>query len=302
MDPFIATNFALSVISILFLLLSILTVYKGVVVVPQRQVFLIERFGKYERTLQAGLNLVIPFLDKVSSKVDILERQLNPQSISVITQDNVEITLKTIIFLRVVDASKAIYRIQNMQSAVENAATSIVRSTGGELQLDEIQTSREKINQKIKFELSKAAEIWGIEITRTEIIDVLVDETTRMAQRTQLNAEREKRARIAMAEGEKRSQELIAEAELYTAQKKAEGIKAIADAEAYQTEKLSQAISNKGEPAIKFEVLKRQIEGLSKIAASGNTKTLIIPTEITGILGSLNTIMEGIQLSGSKSE
>lgn len=302
MDVFVATNFALKVMSILFLLLAILTVYKGVVVVPQRQVYLIERFGKYQRTLQAGLNLVIPFLDKVSSEVDILERQLDPQSISVITQDNVEITLKTIVFLRVVEASKAIYRIQNMQSAVENAATSIVRSTGGELQLDEIQTSREKINEKIKNELSKAAEIWGIEITRTEIIDVLVDETTRMAQRTQLNAEREKRARIAMAEGEKRSQELVAEAELYTAQKKAEGIKAIADAEAYQTEKLSQAILNKGESAIKFEVLKRQIEGLSKIAASGNTKTLIIPTEITGILGSLNTIMEGIKLSGDKPE
>ena len=302
MDVFVATNFALKVMSILFLLLAILTVYKGVVVVPQRQVYLIERFGKYQRTLQAGLNLVIPFLDKVSSEVDILERQLDPQSISVITQDNVEITLKTIVFLRVVEASKAIYRIQNMQSAVENAATSIVRSTGGELQLDEIQTSREKINEKIKNELSKAAEIWGIEITRTEIIDVLVDETTRMAQRTQLNAEREKRARIAMAEGEKRAQELVAEAELYTAQKKAEGIKAIADAEAYQTEKLSQAILNKGESAIKFEVLKRQIEGLSKIAASGNTKTLIIPTEITGILGSLNTIMEGIKLSGDKPE
>ena len=302
MDVFVATNFALKVMSILFLLLAILTVYKGVVVVPQRQVYLIERFGKYQRTLQAGLNLVIPFLDKVSSEVDILERQLDPQSISVITQDNVEITLKTIVFLRVVEASKAIYRIQNMQSAVENAATSIVRSTGGELQLDEIQTSREKINEKIKNELSKAAEIWGIEITRTEIIDVLVDETTRMAQRTQLNAEREKRARIAQAEGEKRPQELVAEAELYTAQKKAEGIKAIADAEAYQTEKLSQAILNKGESAIKFEVLKRQIEGLSKIAASGNTKTLIIPTEITGILGSLNTIMEGIKLSGDKPE
>ena len=302
MDVFVATNFALKAMSILFFLLAILTVYKGVVVVPQRQVYLIERFGKYQRTLQAGLNLVIPFLDKVSSEVDILERQLDPQSISVITQDNVEITLKTIVFLRVVEASKAIYRIQNMQSAVENAATSIVRSTGGELQLDEIQTSREKINQKIKNELSKAAEIWGIEITRTEIIDVIVDESTRTAQRTQLNAEREKRARIAMAEGEKRSQELVAEAELYTAQKKAEGIKAIADAEAYQTEKLSQAILNKGESAIKFEVLKRQIEGLSKIAASGNTKTLIIPTEITGILGSLNTIMEGIKLSGDKPE
>ena len=302
MDAIEATINATNIVSVLFLFLAILTVFKGAQIVPQRQVFLIERFGKYQRTLQAGLNLVIPFLDKVASKVDILERQLEPQKISVITKDNVEIYLRTIIFLRVVDAAKAVYRIQNMHSAVENAATSIVRSTGGELQLDEIQTSREKINVKIKDELSKAAEIWGIEITRTEIIDVVVDDTTRKAQRIQLDAEREKRAEIATSEGKKRSQELIADAELYTAQKKAEGIRAIAEAEAYQTEIISKAILNKGQPAINFEILKRQIEGLSQIASSGNTKTLIIPTEITGILGSLKTILEGINASEEKSE
>ena len=301
MDAVEATSYTLSIISVLFLLLAMLIVYKGIQVVPQRQVFLIERFGKYQQTLQAGLNLIIPFLDRVASKVDILERQLDPQKISVITKDNVEIYLQTIIFLRVIDASKAIYRIQNMHSAVENAATSIVRSTGGELQLDEIQTSREKINLKIKDELSKAAEIWGIEITRTEVVDVLVDDTTRKAQRIQLDAEREKRAQIATSEGEKRSKELIADAELYMAQKKAEGIRAIAEAEAYQTEIIAKAILNKGQPAVNFEILKRQIEGLSQIASSGNTKTLIIPTEITGILGSLKTIMEGINASEGKS-
>ena len=302
MDAVEATSYTLSIISVLFLLLAMLIVYKGIQVVPQRQVFLIERFGKYQQTLQAGLNLIIPFLDRVASKVDILERQLDPQKISVITKDNVEIYLQTIIFLRVIDASKAIYRIQNMHSAVENAATSIVRSTGGELQLDEIQTSREKINIKIKDELSKAAEIWGIEITRTEIVDVIVDDTTRKAQRIQLDAEREKRAQIATSEGEKRSKELIADAELYMAQKKAEGIRAIAEAEAYQTEIIAKAILNKGQPAVNFEILKRQIEGLSQIASSGNTKTLIIPTEITGILGSLKTIMEGINASEGKSQ
>ena len=302
MDVFVATNFALKVMSILFLLLAILTVYKGVVVVPQRQVYLIERFGKYQRTLTAGLNLIIPFLDKVADKVDILERQLDPQSISVLTKDNVEIKLVTIIFLRIIDASKAIYRIRDMHSAVENAATSIVRSAGGELQLDEIQISREKINQKVREDLSKAAEIWGIEINRTEIIDVVVDDPTRKAQRIQLDADREKRAAIATSEGKKRSKELVADAELYAAQKKAEGIRAIAEAEAYQTEVISQAILNKGQPAINFEILKRQIDGLSQIASSGNTKTLIIPTEITGILGSLKTILQGINASEEKSE
>lgn len=301
-DAVPATINALNIVSVLFLFLAILIVYKGTQVVPQRQVFLVERFGKYQRTLHAGLNLIIPFLDKVASKVDILERQLEPQKISVITKDNVEIFLKTIIFLKIIKAEKAIYRIQNMSSAVENAATSIVRATGGELELDEIQTSREKINAKIKDELSKAAEIWGIEITRTEIVDVVVDDTTRKAQRIQLDAEREKRAEITSSEGKKRSKELIADAELYAAQKKAEGIRAIAEAEAYQTEIISKAILNKGQPAINFEILKRQIEGLSQIASSGNTKTLIIPTEITGILGSLKTILEGINVSEGKSE
>ena len=114
------------------------------------------------------------------------------------------------------------------------------------------------------------------------------------------NAERVKRAHIASAEGEKRSKELIADADLYIAKQKAEGIRAIAEAESYQTEIIAKAIADKGEPAIRFEILKRQVEGLSQIASSGNTKTLIIPTEITGILGSLKTIMEGIDLSGEK--
>ena len=301
MDAIESNIQALNFIAILVFIMGIIMVFKGVKVVPQTQVFLIERFGKYRHTLNAGLNWIIPFLDRVSNKVDILERQLPQQSTSVITKDNVEIVLKTIVFLRVIDASKAIYRIQDMSSAVDNVATSLARSMGGELVLDDIQTSRQKINDRIKENLSKAAEIWGVEITRTEIVDVVVDEETRAAQRTQLNAEREKRAMIASAEGEKRSKELIADADLYAAKQKAEGIRAIAEAESYQTEIIAKAIADMGEPAIRFEILKRQVEGLSQIASSGNTNTLIIPTEITGILGSLNTITERIGPKEEKS-
>jgi regulator of protease activity HflC (stomatin/prohibitin superfamily) len=299
MDAIESNIQALNFIAILVFIMGIIMVFKGVKVVPQTQVFLIERFGKYRHTLNAGLNWIIPFLDRVSNKVDILERQLPQQSISVITKDNVEIVLKTIVFLRVIDASKAIYRIQDMSSAVDNAATSLARSMGGELVLDDIQTSRQIINDRIKENLSKAAEIWGVEITRTEIV-VVFDEETRAAQRTLLNAEREKRARIASAEGEKRSKELIADADLYAAKQKAEGIRAIAEAESYQTEIIAKAIADMGEPAIRFEILKRQVEGLSQIASSGNTNTLIIPSEITGILGSWKTITEGIGLKEEK--
>ena len=299
MDAIESNIQALNFIAILVFIMGIIMVFKGVKVVPQTQVFLIERFGKYRHTLNAGLNWIIPFLDRVSNKVDILERQLPQQSISVITKDNVEIVLITIVFLRVIDASKAIYRIQDMSSAVDNAATSLARSMGGELVLDDIQTSRQIINDRIKENLSKAAEIWGVEITRTEIV-VVFDEETRAAQRTLLNAEREKRARIASAEGEKRSKELIADADLYIAKQKAEGIRAIAEAESYQTEIIAKAIADMGEPAIRFEILKRQVEGLSQIASSGNTNTLIIPSEITGILGSWKTITEGIGLKEEK--
>ena len=299
MDAIESNIQALNFIAILVFIMGIIMVFKGVKLVPQTQVFLIERFGKYRTTLNAGLNWIIPFLDRVSNKVDILERQLPQQSISVITKDNVEIVLITIVFLRVIDASKAIYRIQDMSSAVDNAATSLARSMGGELVLDDIQTSRQIINDRIKENLSKAAEIWGVEITRTEIV-VVFDEETRAAQRTLLNAEREKRARIASAEGEKRSKELIADADLYAAKQKAEGIRAIAEAESYQTEIIAKAIADMGEPAIRFEILKRQVEGLSQIASSGNTNTLIIPSEITGILGSWKTITEGIGLKEEK--
>ena len=299
MDAIESNIQALNLIAILVFIMGIIMVFKGVKLVPQTQVFLIERFGKYRHTLNAGLNWIIPFLDRVSNKVDILERQLPQQSISVITKDNVEIVLITIVFLRVIDASKAIYRIQDMSSAVDNAATSLARSMGGELVLDDIQTSRQIINDRIKENLSKAAEIWGVEITRTEIV-VVFDEETRAAQRTLLNAEREKRARIASAEGEKRSKELIADADLYAAKQKAEGIRAIAEAESYQTEIIAKAIADMGEPAIRFEILKRQVEGLSQIASSGNTNTLIIPSEITGILGSWKTITEGIGLKEEK--
>ena len=299
MDAIESNIQALNFIAILVFIMGIIMVFKGVKLVPQTQVFLIERFGKYRHTLNAGLNWIIPFLDRVSNKVDILERQLPQQSISVITKDNVEIVLITIVFLRVIDASKAIYRIQDMSSAVDNAATSLARSMGGELVLDDIQTSRQIINDRIKENLSKEAEIWGVEITRTEIV-VVFDEETRAAQRTLLNAEREKRARIASAEGEKRSKELTADADLYAAKQKAEGIRAIAEAESYQTEIIAKAIADMGEPAIRFEILKRQVEGLSQIASSGNTNTLIIPSEITGILGSWKTITEGIGLKEEK--
>ena len=307
MDSFLEVAYTFGIIvPILIVILALIFVYKGVKVVPQSKVYVIERFGKYLKTLKAGLNLIVPFLDSIAHKLSILERQLPQFNISVITKDNVEVNLEATVFYRIVDASRSVYRIQDVDGALNTAATSIVRSAAGRLELDELQSSRESMNQEIAREMQNAAEVWGIEITRTEITDVIIDEQTKEAQRQQLNAERERRAAIAKAEGSKRSIELEAEAKYFQAQKEAEAIKVTADAEAYavkvkaeadaeQTRVIASAIKDNGQPAINFEVMKRQVEALSEIASSNSSKTVIMPTEITGVIGSLQVLFENIK-------
>ena len=286
-------------------ILIIYVVYLGIKIVPQSKVFVIERFGKFTRILESGLSLIIPFIDRVAFRVDILERQLPSFQMSVITEDNVEVELVSTVFFRVLDAAKSVYRIRNIDLAIENTAISVIRSAAGKLELDDLQSSREAMNQEIAARLSKAAEVWGVEVTRTEILDVLVDEKTKESQRQQLNAERERRATIAKAEGDKRSVELKADAELYEAEKQADAVKVQADADAYavkvkaaadaeQTRVIAEAIKNDGQPAINYEIMKRQVDGLAEVASSNQTKTLVVPTDITKTLGTLELFLDSL--------
>ena len=271
--------FLQNLVPFLLSLRVLFVLFLGIKVVPQSKVFIIERFGKYTRTLESGLSFIVPFIDSVAFKVDILERQLPKFAISVITKDNVEVGLESTVFFRVLEADKSVYRIRNIDAAIQNTAISVIRSAAGKLELDELQSSRESMNQEIKERLGKASEVWGVEVTRTEILDVIVDEKTKESQRQQLNAERERRAVIAKAEGDKRAVELNADAQLYEAEKEAEAVKISADAEAYsvrvnaeadaeQTRLVGEAIKKNGQPAIDFEIMKRQIDGLAKFAES----------------------------------
>ncbi|MGB1394671.1 MAG: SPFH domain-containing protein [Candidatus Puniceispirillaceae bacterium] len=297
-----------TIISLLLFGSLILTIFLGIKVVPQSKEYVVERFGKYSKTMNAGLGFIIPYIERVAHKVSILERQLNEFTISVISKDNVEVKLETTVFFRIVDPSRSVYRIRDVESAINTAATSIVRSAAGRLELDELQSSRDSMNQEISLNLREAAEVWGVDITRTEITDIIVDEETKSSQRQQLSAERTRRATIAEAEGEKRSIELKAEAKLFEAQKEAEAIKLTADADAYavkvkakadaeQTKLLAEAISNNGQPAVNFEVMKRQIEAVGELASSESTKTIILPTDVTGVLGGLETLMQTVKKS-----
>ena len=296
------------VLTLVFLGLAVLLAFKSVAIVPQSDEYVVERFGRYRVTLAAGINLLVPFLDRVAHKIQILERQLDAFVISVITRDNVEIELETTVFFRVINASKSVYRIKDVPLALRTTAESIIRSAAGKLELDEVQSSRQKMNEEILQNLREASEVWGLEITRSEITDVRVDEATKEAQRQQLNAERERRATVARAEGERQRVELQADGELYEAQKNAEAIKLTADAEAYavikkaeadaeQTRVIAEAISQDGQPAIDFEILKRQVEAIGLLASSDNTKTIVLPSDVTKTIGGLAGLQEALRRS-----
>ena len=298
------------VLTLVFFGFVLLVIVKSVAIVPQSEEYVVERFGKYRQTLMAGINLLVPFLDRIEHKVVVLERQLDAFDISVITRDNVEIILETTVFFRVIDAAKSVYRIRDVPLALRTTAESVIRSAAGKLELDDIQSSRQQMNDEILKNLREASEVWGLEITRSEITDVRVDEATKAAQRQQLNAERERRATVAKAEGERQRVELEADAELYEATKKAEAIRLTADAEAYaiikkaeadaeQTRVVAEAIANEGQPAVDFEILKRQVDAIGRMAASENTKTIVFPSDVTKTIGGLSTLGE---LFGRKTE
>ena len=300
--------------SFTFIALAILIAFfikSGIQIVPQTREYVVERFGKYTKTLKTGLNFIVPVIDKVSSKVDILETQLDELRISVVTKDNVEVDLISAVFYRVTNAEKSVYRIDNVANAIEQTSKSIIRSEGGKLDLDALQSSRDSMNIQVYEQLKKAAEIWGIEVTRAEILDVQLDEETKEAQRQQLNAERKRRATVAEAEGQKETIELNADANLYKAEKEADAIKVKADAEAYkvklladaeaeQTKVVGDAIKKHGQAAVNFEIMKRQVDGLTELASSGQTKTLIMPSEITKVLGGIELLAETVRGSKNK--
>jgi regulator of protease activity HflC (stomatin/prohibitin superfamily) len=286
-----------NIVYIVIILLLFFSFRKGVVVVPQQKSFLIERFGKYRRTLNSGLNFIIPFLDRIRDRtgIDLREIQLPETKMELITKDNVEIEAVVNIFYRITNPEKSEYRVDNLKGFIETSIKSIVRDVAGNQQLDEIQRNRKTINDAIKDHLAETSEEWGVAFTRTEITDIDIDEKTKEAQRAELAAERTRRAEVIKAEGEKKVIELQAEADLIKKKKEAEGKKVTADADAYAIKKQGEAIQNNGQAAVSFEILKKQVEAISEVARSQNSKTIILPTDVTKVLGSFETVLESIK-------
>ncbi|MEY3572498.1 MAG: Modulator of FtsH protease HflK [Pseudomonadota bacterium] len=274
-------------VSAAVLILVIVFFSRGIKIVPQSQNFVIERLGRYNRTLEAGFHIIIPVVEAVRHRVDVLERQLPTSKISTITLDNVTISIDLAILFRVVHAEKSVYRINNIDQAIQTTVTGVVRSVIGKTDLDGVQSNRRSISDAIEEELRAVTEEWGIVLSRVEIIDVEVDDETRKAMQLQLNAERNRRAVVRQAEGEKEAAQLKADADLYTAQKQAEAKRVLADADAYAVSAVAKSISNGGESAINFEIKKIQAKAIESLGVNESSKIVILPAELMESLSSV---------------
>ena len=274
-------------------LFVIVCILLGVRIVPQSEKFVVERFGRLRSVLGPGINLIVPFLDKVAHKISILERQLPNANQDAITRDNVLVQIETSVFYRILQPEKTVYRIRDVDAAISTTVAGIVRAEIGMMELDEVQSNRSEVIAKIKSQVADAVDDWGIEVTRAEILDVDLDAQTREAMMQQLNAERARRAQVTEAEGKRRAVELAADAELYAAEQTAKARRIAADAEAYATGVVAQAIAENGLEAAQYQVALKQVEALSTLGKSGGTQTIIVPASALDAFGEAFKMLKG---------
>ncbi|MBF9030663.1 SPFH/Band 7/PHB domain protein [Rhodobacterales bacterium HKCCE3408] len=282
-----------NIVILLLALFIILCIFLGIRIVPQSEKHVVERFGRLRSVLGPGINFIVPFLDKVRHRISILERQLPTHSQDAITSDNVLVQVDTSVFYRILEPEKTVYRIRDVDGAITTTVTGIVRAEIGKMELDEVQSNRSVLIQQIKEHVADAVDNWGIEVTRAEILDVNLDQATREAMLQQLNAERERRAAVTRAEGQKRSVELNADAELYAAKQAAEARRLQADAEAYATRVVAEAIAVGGLEAVQYNIALKQVEGITAMGASPGSNTIVVPADAVDAFGKAFQMLKG---------
>ena len=279
-EEFILSLLSENLILILGAVFLFLCIFLGVRIVPQSEKYVVERFGRLHSVLGPGINFIVPFLDVVRHKVSVLERQLPNASQDAITMDNVLVQVETSIFYRVTEPERTVYRIRDVDAAVQTTVAGIVRAEIGKMELDEVQSNRSQLIAQIKVLVEEAVNDWGIEVTRAEILDVNLDVATREAMLQQLNAERARRAAVTEAEGHKRATELNADAELYAAEQAAKARRVEAEAEADATQVVADAIATHGIAAAQYQVARKQVDAVSEIARGEGQQTVILPASV----------------------
>ena len=297
----VVTPFTIFVIVVVVLMFLI--VVMAVKSVPQGYEWTVERFGRYTGSLRPGLGFIVPFIDRVGAKINMMESVLDVPTQEVITKDNAMVSVDGVVFYQVLDAAKAAYEVNNLENAILNLTMTNIRTVMGSMDLDELLSQRDKINAQLLHVVDDATQPWGIKVTRIEIKDIapprdLVDSMAR-----QMKAEREKRAQILeaegaraaailRAEGEKQSAILEAEGEREAAFREAEARERLAEAEAKATQMVSDAIAKGNVQAINYFLGTKYVDALKMVASAPNQKVIMMPLEAANMIGALGGIAE----------
>ena len=314
----------LSVLNVVLIVLGVLVVIyilRGIKIVSQSETMIVERLGKYNRTLNAGINIVLPIIEQAkevivrqqngrlyrANRIDMREQVYDFDKQSVITKDNVMTEINALLYFQIVDPMKATYEIQNLPVAIEKLTQTTLRNVVGEMELDETLTSRDTINSKLRNVLDDATNKWGVKVNRVELQDITPPESIRRTMELQMQAERNRRAEILKAEGEKQAQILNSEGEKQAeinaaeAEKQANILKAEgearakvlqAEAEAAAIRNIAEAVSDRGADPVNYLLAVKYIDTLKEVAGGQDNKTVYLPYEATNMLGSLGGIKD----------
>jgi regulator of protease activity HflC (stomatin/prohibitin superfamily) len=296
-----------SVVLLALVVLLLLMLSQGIRTVPQGQVWMVERFGAYHSSMDPGLHLLLPFVDRVARKMSVQEIVLEIPEQAVITKDNAAVTVDGIVYYRVLDPVRAAYGAQNLVLALTSMAMTNIRSVIGSLELDAALSERDQINGKLLATLDQATDPWGVKIARVELRKIEPPQNLVAAMNLQMTAERERRATIAKAQGEKEAEiaraegakqarVLSAEGDLEAARRQAEARERLAEAEAKATRMVALAAAGDGAAALSYFVSTRYVDALAGIAAHPGGRTLILPVEGAALAGGIAQALEAIRL------
>ena len=310
-----------NIVLIVLIALVVLYILRGIKIVSQSETMIVERLGKYNRTLNAGINVILPIVEQAketivrrqngamtrTSRIDMREQVYDFDKQSVITKDNVMTEINALLYFQIVDPMKAVYEIQNLPVAIEKLTQTTLRNVVGEMELDETLTSRDTINSKLRNVLDDATNKWGVKVNRVELQDITPPESIRRTMELQMQAERNRRAEILKAEGEKQAQILNSEGEKQAeinaaeADKQANILKAEgeakakvlqAEAEATAIRNIAEAVSDRGADPVNYLLAVKYIEALKEVAGGQDNKTVYLPYEASNMLGSLGGIKD----------